>query len=119
MREAERRALPPGVLVVSQEQQEQARARVEENTAALEQAKVAVDAARLNLQRAEVRAPTDGTVTNLDIRVGGYGSFRFESNDIDAGPSFGTNPPVQRSARGFDFRRFVMTVDASPSPRLR
>lgn len=58
--------------LVSQEQQEQARTRVEESSAALEQAKVAVDAARLNLQRAEVRAPTDGTVTNLDIRVGAY-----------------------------------------------
>lgn len=53
------------------------------------------------------------------LRVGGYGSFRFESNDIAPGPKFGQNPPVQRSARGFDFRRFVMTVDATPSPRVR
>lgn len=58
--------------LVSQEQQEQARTRVEEATLAVAQAQVAVEAARLNLQRAEVRAPVDGTVTNLDIRVGAY-----------------------------------------------
>src|SRR6185503_7173962 len=40
--------------------------------AAVQQAQVAVDLARLNLQRTEVRAPADGYVTNLDVRVGDY-----------------------------------------------
>ena len=36
------------------------------------QANVALDAARLNLERAQVRAPADGLVTNLDMRTGSY-----------------------------------------------
>lgn len=44
----------------------------EQAEAAVEQAQVALDLAQLNLQRTEVRAPVDGYVTNLDIRVGDY-----------------------------------------------
>jgi multidrug resistance efflux pump len=33
---------------------------------------VALDGARLNLERTEVRAPVDGYVTNLEVRVGDY-----------------------------------------------
>lgn len=53
------------------------------------------------------------------VQIGGYGSFRFESNNIAAGPRFGDLPPVQRGFNAFDFRRFVMTLDATPSDRLR
>jgi len=53
------------------------------------------------------------------VRIGGYGSFRFEANNIDLGPRFGSLPPVQRGFNAFDFRRFVLTLDATPSERLR
>ncbi len=53
------------------------------------------------------------------VRIGGYGSFRFESNNIDTGPRIGSLPPVQRGFHAFDFRRFVLTLDAAPSERLR
>ena len=36
------------------------------------QAQVALDRAKLDLDRTEVRAPVDGYVTNLDVRVGDY-----------------------------------------------
>lgn len=42
--------------------------------AALRQAEIAVDTARLNLQRTEVRAPTAGLVTSLDLHQGAYAS---------------------------------------------
>ncbi|MBC7662219.1 MAG: HlyD family secretion protein, partial [Caulobacter sp.] len=45
---------------------------VEAAQANVAQAAVALDAARLNLDRAMVRAPTDGLVTNLDMRTGSY-----------------------------------------------
>jgi multidrug resistance efflux pump len=50
----------------------QAGAGREQALAAVEQAQVELDLARLNLQRTDVRAPVDGYVTNLDIRVGDY-----------------------------------------------
>ena len=50
----------------------QASAAREQALAAVEQAQVALDTARLNLARTDVRAPTDGYVTNLDVRVGDY-----------------------------------------------
>ncbi len=40
--------------------------------AALQQAQVALARARLDLARTEVRASADGTITNLDVRVGDY-----------------------------------------------
>jgi len=41
------------------------------------------------------------------LHIGGYGSFRFEVNDLPG------------SAKGFTFRRFVLTADAKLSDRLR
>jgi len=58
--------------LVSKESREQAAARAAQLRAAVAQAEVALDAARLNLQRAEVRAPSGGLVTNLDLRQGSY-----------------------------------------------
>ncbi|MGN2248723.1 HlyD family secretion protein [Frateuria edaphi] len=50
----------------------QAGAAREQAAAAVEQAQVALDRAQLDLQRTEVRAPVDGYVTNLAVRVGDY-----------------------------------------------
>ncbi|SFR93720.1 Multidrug resistance efflux pump [Dyella sp. OK004] len=50
----------------------QASASKQQAEAAVEQAQVALDRANLDLQRTEVRAPVDGYVTNLDVRVGDY-----------------------------------------------
>ncbi|CAM5252483.1 HlyD family secretion protein [Rhodanobacter lindaniclasticus] len=50
----------------------QADAGREQALAAVEQAQVELQLAQLNLQRTEVRAPVDGYVTNLDVRVGDY-----------------------------------------------
>lgn len=50
----------------------QASAAREQAAAAVEQAQVALDRASLDLARTEVRAPVDGYVTNLDVRVGDY-----------------------------------------------
>jgi len=58
--------------LVSQEVREQARTRAEQAQATVAEAEVAVDAAKLNLERASVRAPTNGIVTNLDLRQGSY-----------------------------------------------
>jgi multidrug resistance efflux pump len=60
--------------LVSQELREQARTRAEQAQATVAQGELAVDAARLNLERAEVRAPSDGWITNLDLHNGGYAS---------------------------------------------
>ncbi|MGH9660238.1 MAG: hypothetical protein ACRD96_16935, partial [Bryobacteraceae bacterium] len=53
------------------------------------------------------------------VKIGGYGSFRFEANNIDLGPRIGSLPPIQRGFNAFDFRRFVLTLDATPTERLR
>ena len=58
--------------LISQELREQAATRVEAAQASVAQANVALDAARLNLERAQVRAPAAGLVTNLDMRTGSY-----------------------------------------------
>jgi RND family efflux transporter MFP subunit len=58
--------------LVAKEQLEQADTRVEQLAQDVTQAKVALDAAQLNLDRTVVRAPVEGMVTNLDVRVGGY-----------------------------------------------
>src|SRR5690348_1767098 len=50
----------------------QANAAREQAAAAVEQAQVALDRAQLDLERTEVRAPVDGYVTNLAVRVGDY-----------------------------------------------
>jgi multidrug resistance efflux pump len=58
--------------LVSLESREQTQMRVEQARAAVAQAEVSMSAAQLNLQRAQVRAPVDGLITNLDLREGGY-----------------------------------------------
>ena len=67
--------------LISQELREQSRLKVDQAKgalqsaeAALRQARVALNTSRLNLQRTEVRAPTAGLVTNLDLRQGAYAS---------------------------------------------
>lgn len=50
----------------------QAGAAREQAAAAVQQAQVALERADLDLARTEVRAPVDGYVTNLDVRVGDY-----------------------------------------------
>ena len=54
--------------------QEQAKAAQQQAVAAVNQAKVALATAQLNLDRTQVRAPVDGYVTNLLVRVGDYAS---------------------------------------------
>ena len=58
--------------LISQELREQTATRVAAAQVNVDQAMVALDAARLNLERAQVRAPTAGRVTNLDMRAGSY-----------------------------------------------
>jgi multidrug resistance efflux pump len=58
--------------LVSQETREQGQTRTDQASAALAQAEVNLDTAKLNLQRAQVVSSVDGTVTNLDLRVGAY-----------------------------------------------
>lgn len=53
---------------------EQAMAAQQQALAAVKQAQAALATAELNLQRTEVRAPVDGYVTNLLVRVGDYAS---------------------------------------------
>jgi multidrug resistance efflux pump len=53
---------------------EQAIAAQQQAMAAVKQAQAALATATLNLQRTEVRAPVDGYVTNLLVRVGDYAS---------------------------------------------
>jgi multidrug resistance efflux pump len=54
--------------------QEQAAAAKLQAQAAVKQAEAALATAELNLRRTEVRAPVDGYVTNLLVRVGDYAS---------------------------------------------
>ena len=42
------------------------------------------------------------------VKVGGYGSVRYESNSLPA-----------PKPSGFEFRRFVLTTDATPNDRIR
>ncbi|MCH8685776.1 efflux RND transporter periplasmic adaptor subunit [Pedomonas mirosovicensis] len=58
--------------LVSREEREQSLAKVEVAEAALKQARAAVDAARLNLERTTIRATVNGTVTNLQLRPGDF-----------------------------------------------
>lgn len=51
-----------------------------------------------------------GTVSLTDkVTMGGYGSVRYETNSLKE-----PNKPA-----GFDFRRFVLTTDATPNDRLQ
>lgn len=58
--------------LVSQETREQGQTRTDQARAALAQAVVNRDTARLNLERTRVVSAVDGFVTNLDLRVGAY-----------------------------------------------
>ena len=58
--------------LVSQETREQGRTRGDQANAALAQAMVARDMAKLNLERTRITASVSGTVTNLDLREGSY-----------------------------------------------
>jgi multidrug resistance efflux pump len=60
--------------LVSQETREQGQTKLDQAHAALAQAEVNRDTAKLNLERTRVSAPVDGFVTNLDLRVGAYAS---------------------------------------------
>lgn len=58
--------------VVSQQKTEQMRASEAEATAAYRQALADRDLARLNLERADVKASVNGVITNLSLRPGDY-----------------------------------------------
>lgn len=58
--------------LVSAETREQGSSRVDQLRAALAQAVVARDTARLNLERTRIVSPVNGTVSNLDLRAGSY-----------------------------------------------
>lgn len=67
--------------LISLEAREQSRLKVDQAKgalqaaeAALRQAQVALHTSTLNLKRTQVRAPTAGLVTNLDLRQGAYAS---------------------------------------------
>jgi multidrug resistance efflux pump len=72
--QAERETRRNGQLddLVAQETREQGTAKADQARAALAQALVDVDTAKLNLERTRVRSAVDGFVTNLDLRVGAY-----------------------------------------------
>ena len=58
--------------LVAQESREQGQTHVDQAKASLEQAQISVDLAKLNLERTRVYAAVDGSITNLDLRVGSY-----------------------------------------------
>jgi multidrug resistance efflux pump len=58
--------------LVSQETREQGQTRTDQARAALAQAEVNRDTAKLNLERTHVVSAVDGIVTNLDLREGAY-----------------------------------------------
>ena len=56
----------------SEAENKQATANISKAEAAVQQAETTLDMARLDYERAEVRAAADGTVTNLDVKEGDY-----------------------------------------------
>lgn len=58
--------------LVAAEVLEQSQTHVQQTEAAIAEARVQLDTARLNLARSRVLAARDGRVTNLDLRVGAY-----------------------------------------------
>jgi len=70
-KEAERRD-QVDASVVSAENRENARSQADAAAAAYQEAVVAVDTAKLNLKRTEVRAPVDGYVANLNVHEGDF-----------------------------------------------
>ncbi len=73
--------------------------------------------ARPILEKSPVETPAPSGLNKLlndRVTVGGYGSMRFEANDVSSGQSIPSGSP-----NGFTFRRFVLTTDARLTPRLR
>jgi RND family efflux transporter MFP subunit len=60
--------------VVPKQQQDDRRSAAEQARAKFKQASADRDLARINLDRAEVRAPVNGVVTNFSLRPGAYAS---------------------------------------------
>jgi len=58
--------------LVSTEQREQGSSRSEELRAGVAEAEAALEVARINLERTEVKASVNGPVTNFDLRPGAY-----------------------------------------------
>ncbi|MGN6421700.1 MAG: efflux RND transporter periplasmic adaptor subunit [Asticcacaulis sp.] len=58
--------------LVAAEVTQQSDAKVAALQAALDQSRVALDAAKLNLSRTEVRAPIDGIINNMSLRPGNF-----------------------------------------------
>src|SRR3954469_14342167 len=66
-------------------------------------------------QESAYSAPKERGIALGDrVRIGGYGSMRYETNNVKAG-----NNIPGGSANGFTFRRLVLTTDAKPASRLR
>jgi hypothetical protein len=66
-------------------------------------------------QKSAYSAPKElGIALGDRVRIGGYGSMRYETNNVKAG-----NNIPGGSANGFTFRRLVLTTDARPASRLR
>lgn len=71
--EAERRARL-GNVAISAETRENARSQADSALALYEEAQVAVETAKLDLRRTEVRSPVDGFITNLNVHPGDFTS---------------------------------------------
>jgi RND family efflux transporter MFP subunit len=71
--EAERRRQLENI-AVSAELFQNALSQVESSSAACDEARAAVETAKLNLQRTEVRSPVNGYVTNLNVHGGDFAS---------------------------------------------
>ena len=73
--------------VISQQQKEEAQAAEAQAQASYLQATANLDLARLNRERSQVRAPVNGTITNLSLRPGNYvttGSAEMALVDTDS-----------------------------------
>src|SRR5206468_1279686 len=54
-----------------------------------------------------------------NVRIGCYGSFRYEASNLDNPKQVGNLAVAKRNPNGFDIRRLVLTADVSPAERLR
>jgi hypothetical protein len=71
------------------------------------------------LYGSDTNEPNRNAALGEKVQVGGYGSFRYEANSIAPAAQIANHPPALRSHDSFDFRRFVLTLDANPTDRLR
>src|SRR5207237_4248034 len=44
-----------------------------------------------------------------NVRIGGYGSFRYEASNLDNPKQVGNLPVAKRNPNGFEIRRLVLT----------